>query len=138
MNEELSPTLLAELIAVYRVSQRRPDTVSLKCEIQPSLAVSTHVHKLFALGYLKEWEIEHPRYSWQFGVSEKGLVAIADTTLPKVILDLGDDRDLRAISSLISLATREELPMLLAHSNYTVRHWACLKLSALDGRITLT
>lgn len=124
MNEELSNTQLAELIVVHRASRRRPNTVSLKWETKPSQSTTKHFSELITQGYLTEWIIDHPRYSWQIGVSLKGENAIASTTLPKVILDLVDVSNLRLISSLMSYATQEELPMLLTHSILIVRRCA--------------
>lgn len=138
MIEELSPIYVASLFKIYRCSQRRPSTVSLKSETQPSLTTSSHLRALFVQGCLAECEIDHPHYDWQISITPKGLDVIASTTLPKVISDLrGSITNYWAIVDLTLIATQEELPMLVTHTSKYIRQLARNRFKQLNRRSNL-
>jgi len=134
MMADVSLAALAELLVVYRVSKRRPNTVSLKWELEPWHVATGVTRELLKADYLKYWRIMHSWYRWQIGVSEKGEEVLSGLNVSGLAIDLFEDDNLRSAGTLVLNMSKGELCELLAHPARVLRDWAQGRLEALAER----
>jgi len=135
VSESLLLQTLAELVVISRVAKKRPETVSLKWEVQPSSTFrQTHPWaQLFEAGYLVEFPIEHPHFKWQVYISEEGQQVASEANVAALVMDLYEVAGLKLISGLLLNMSIDELPELLTHSDGLLRNWAKERFNSLLG-----
>lgn len=135
VSESLLLQTLAELVVISRVAKKRPETVSLKWEVQPSSTFRrTHPWaQLLEAGYLIELPIVHPHFKWQVYISEEGQRVASEANVAAIVMDLYEVAGLKLVTGLVLNMSIDELPELLTHSDGLLRNWAKERFNSLLG-----